>query len=267
MTTRLEPLHPDPWYLSLQKQLQSRWLIGLLLLGGIAGGGLTLYRALSPSQTAQSQILTAAIEQKSLPITFSANGTVKPERTINVSPKTSGVLKELLVKEGDRVKAGEILARMDNSNLQGQLIQAQAQLTAAQANLNKLLAGNRPQEIAQVQAQLTAAQASLQQAQINLNQNQRLYDAGAISQRDLDTSRTAYATAKAQVDQLQQVLNLQKSGTRTEEIAQARAQVEQFQQALKLAQAGTRAEEIAQARAQVEQFQPDKYKHQTLPTN
>jgi HlyD family secretion protein len=333
MTTRLEPLHPDPWYLSLQKQLQSRWLIGLLLLGGIAGGGLTLYRALSPSQTAQSQILTAAIEQKSLPITFSANGTVKPERTINVSPKTSGVLKELLVKEGDRVKAGEILARMDNSNLQGQLIQAQAQLTAAQANLNKLLAGNRPQEIAQVQAQLTAAQAnlnkllagnrpqeiaqvqaqltaaqanlnkllagnrpqeiaqvqaqltaaqanlnkllagnrpqeiaqtqaqlaaaqaSLQQAQINLNQNQRLYDAGAISQRDLDTSRTAYATAKAQVDQLQQVLNLQKSGTRTEEITQARAQVEQFQQALKLAQAGTRAEDIAAARAQVEQFQ------------
>jgi HlyD family secretion protein len=236
MTTRLEPLHPDPWYLSLQKQLQSRWLIGLLLLGGIAGGGLTLYRALSPSQTAQSQILTAAIEQKSLPITFSANGTVKPERTINVSPKTSGVLKELLVKEGDRVKAGEILARMDNSNLQGQLIQAQAQLTAAQANLNKLLAGNRPQEIAQVQAQLTAAQASLQQAQINLNQNQRLYDAGAISQRDLDTSRTAYATAKAQVDQLQQVLNLQKSGTRTEEIAQARAQVESARGALQTIQ-------------------------------
>ena len=141
---------------------------------------------------------------------------------------------------------------MDNSNLSGQLIQAQAQLTAAQANLNKLLAGNRPQEIAQAQAQLTAAQASLQQTQINLNQNQRLYSAGAISQRDLDTSRTAYATARAQVDQLQQALNLQKSGTRAEEIAQARAQVEQFQQALKLAQAGTRPEEIAQAQAQVE---------------
>ncbi|HAX79522.1 MAG TPA: efflux RND transporter periplasmic adaptor subunit, partial [Cyanobacteria bacterium UBA11372] len=333
MTTRLEPLHPNPWYQSFRKQLQWRWLIGLLLLGGIAGGGFTLYRALPRSQTAQSQILTAAIEQKTLPITFSANGTVKPERTINLSPKTSGVLKELLVKEGDRITAGQIVARMDNSNLQGQLIQAQAQLTAAQANLNKLLAGNRPQEIAQVQAQLTsaqanlnklqagnrpqeiaqvqaqltsaqanlnkllagnrpqeiaqvqaqltsaqanlnkllagnrpqeiaqvqaqlaAAQANLQQAQINLNQNQRLYTAGAISQRDLDTSRTAYATARAQVDQLQQALNLEKSGTRTEEIAQARAQVEQFQQALKLAQAGTRPEEIAQARAQVEQFQ------------
>ena len=252
MTTRLEPLHPNPWHQSLQKQLRSRWLIGLLLLGGFAGGGVTLYRALSPSQTVQSQILTAAIEQKTLPITFSANGTVKPERTINLSPKTSGVLKELLVKEGDQIKTGQIVARMDSSNLQGQLIQAQAQLTAAQANLNKLLAGNRPQEIAQAQAQLASAQASLQQAQINLNQNQRLYTAGAISQRDLDTSRTAYATARAQVDQLQQVLNLQKSGTRTEEIAQARAQVEQFQQALKLAQAGTRAEEIAQARAQVE---------------
>jgi HlyD family secretion protein len=307
MTTRLESLHPDPSYQSLGKQLLSRWLIGLLLLGGMAGGGLTLYRAIAPAQTAQSQILTAAIEQKSLPITFSANGTVKPERTINVSPKTSGVLKELLVKEGDRVQARQILARMDNSNLQGQLIQAQAQLAtaeanlnkllagnrpqeiaqaqaqlaaaqanlnklvagnrpqeiaqaqaqlaAAQANLNKLVAGNRPQEIAQAQAQLAAAQASLQQAELNMNQNQRLYRAGAISQRDFETSRTAYATAKAQVDQLQQGLNLQKSGTRIEEIAAARAQVEQLQQALQLAQAGSRPEEIAGARAQVEQFQ------------
>ncbi|HBE31504.1 MAG TPA: efflux transporter periplasmic adaptor subunit, partial [Cyanobacteria bacterium UBA11368] len=130
MTTKFQPLHPNPWYQSLQKQLQSRWLIALLLLGGIAGGGFTLYRRLAFSQTTQSQILTASIEQKTLPITFSANGTVKPERTINVSPKTSGVLKELFVKEGDRVSAGQILARMDNSNLSGQLIQAQAQLTA-----------------------------------------------------------------------------------------------------------------------------------------
>ena len=106
MTTKFQPLHPNPWYQSLQKQLQSRWLIALLLLGGIAGGGFTLYRKLAFSQTTQSQILTASIEQKTLPITFSANGTVKPERTINVSPKTSGVLKELLVKEGDRVSAG-----------------------------------------------------------------------------------------------------------------------------------------------------------------
>jgi HlyD family secretion protein len=306
MTTRIEPLHQEPRYQFLQK-IQWRWPIALLLIGGIAGGGFTIYRTIAPSKTAQSQVLTAPIEQKSLPVTFSANGTVKPERTINVSPKTSGVLKELLVKEGEIVRSGQILARMDNSNFQGQLIQYQGQLASAQANLDKLLAGNRPQEIAQAEAQLASAQANLdkllagnrpqeiaqarsqlasaqanldkllagnrpqeiaqsgaelasaqaswQQAQLNLNQNQQLYQDGAISQRDLETSRTSYATAKAQVDRLQQALNLQKSGPRTEEIAAARAQVEQQQQALKLAQAGPRSEEIAAARAQVEQQQ------------
>ncbi|MCU0542563.1 MAG: efflux RND transporter periplasmic adaptor subunit [Oscillatoriaceae cyanobacterium Prado104] len=306
MTTRIEPLHSETLTHSLRKYLLSRWTIGLLLLGGMGIGGFALYRAI-PARTARTQMLTAPVEQKSLPVTFSANGTVKAERSINVSPKTSGVLKELLVQEGDRVQTGQIIARMDNSNFQGQLMQSQgqlasaqanldkllagnrpqeiaqsraqlasaqanldkllagnrpqeiaqvqAQLAAAQANLDKLLAGNRPQEIAQSRAELTSAQASLQQAQTNLNQNQKLYQDGAISQRDLETSRTAYATAKAQVDRVQQALNLQKSGPRTEEIAAARAQVEQQQQALKLAQSGARPQEIAAAQAQVEQQQ------------
>ncbi len=117
MTTKLQALYPNPWYRSLQKGLQSRWLVGLLLLGGIAGGGIGIYRAIAPSENAQSQILTAAVEQQSLPITLSANGTVKAERTINLSPKSAGYLKQLLVKEGDRVRQGQVVAYMDNSNL------------------------------------------------------------------------------------------------------------------------------------------------------
>jgi HlyD family secretion protein len=121
MTTPLQPPHPSPWYKSIPKQLRSRWLVGLLLVGGIVGGGLGLYRAIAPSQSANSQMVTTTAQQKSLPIALSANGTVKPERTINLSPKSSGYLKQLLVKEGDRVQQGQIVAYMDDSNLQGQL--------------------------------------------------------------------------------------------------------------------------------------------------
>ena len=78
----------------------------------------------------------------------SANGTVQPESSVNVSPKTSGVLKQLLVKEGEFVQAGQVVAYMDNSNLQGQLLQARGNLAAAEANLNKVIAGNRSQDIA-----------------------------------------------------------------------------------------------------------------------
>ncbi|MCL1467718.1 efflux RND transporter periplasmic adaptor subunit, partial [Argonema galeatum] len=124
---------------------------------------------------------------------------------------------------------------------------------SAQANLNKLLTGNRPQEIAQAQAQLVSAQANLRQTELIFNQNQQLYRAGAISRREVDSSRTSYDTAKAQVEQAHQALNLQQSGTRPEEIAQARAEVEQAKQALNLQQSGSRPEEILQARAEVEQ--------------
>ena len=72
----------------------------------------------------------------------SANGTVQPESSVNVSPKTSGVLKQLLVKEGEFVQAGQVVAYMDNSNLQWQLLQARGNLAAAEANLNKVIAGN-----------------------------------------------------------------------------------------------------------------------------
>jgi len=337
-----------------------KWLIPLLIVGVFANTGYLAYTQITTAnrqQETRRRIQTVTVERLTLPMTITANGTVQPERSVNVSPKNSGVLKQLLVKEGDRVKEGQILAYMDNSNFQGQLTQAkaqlasaqanldkllsgnrpqeiaqakaqltsaqanldkllsgnrpqeiaqakaqlssaqanldkllsgnrpqeiaqaqaqlssaqanldkllsgnrpqeiaqaQAQLTSAQANLDKLLSGNRPQEIAQAQAQLTSAQANLRQAELNYNQNQQLYKAGAISLRELDSSRTSYDTTKAQVEQAKQALNLQKSGTRPEEIAAARAQVEQAKQALNLQQAGSRPEEIAAARAQVEQ--------------
>lgn len=208
-------------------------MLGLVFLCLVAGGGYVVYRQLFiiPQQQAR-KILTAAVERMNLPVTVSANGTIKPERLINVSPKTSGRLKSLLVKEGDRVKLGQILAYMDDSNLRGQLTQAQGQLAAAQANLQKLIAGNRVEDIAQAQAELRNVQAALQEAATNLRQNQQLYSSGAISNRDLIASRAAYDSAKAEVTRAQQALALQQKGSRPEDIAAARAQVTQQQGAV-----------------------------------
>lgn len=278
MTTEVQPSQLMPWYQVIRKQLQTRWLIGLLLLGGITGGGLLLYRAVAPSQTANSQLLTAPVERRTVPITFSANGTVKPDRTINLSPKTSGYLKQLLVQEGDRVRQGQIIAYMDNSNLQGQLTQSRAQLAQQEANLNKLIngnrsqdiaqaqaqlaeaeaklqqleVGNRPEEIAQAQAQLASAQAQLRQAEDDLRRNQSLLREGAIAQQTVVQKQSARDAAQAAVNQAQAALRLQQRGSRSEEVAQARAQVEQRRQALSLLQAGNRPEDIDAARAQVE---------------
>ncbi|MCC5634466.1 efflux RND transporter periplasmic adaptor subunit [Nostoc sp. CHAB 5844] len=252
------------------------WLLVLGLLGGI-GYGIYYRVAVVSRQEARQKILTQPVERQNLAIAVTANGTVKPERSINVSPKNSGVLKTLLVKEGDSVKQGQILAYMDDSNLRGNLVQAQGQLAQAQANLQKAQAGNRPQDIAQAQAQLDEAEANLQkveagnrpqdiaqaqarlrsaqstlvQAEDDLRRNQQLYNSGAISLQTVIQKRSARDSAQAQVNEAQQALALQQAGSRSEDIQQARATVKQRQEALALLKAGSRQEDIEVARAQV----------------
>src|SRR5919199_5364690 len=264
---------------SFQKRIRTRWLLGLLLPCLLVGGGYGVYRlaVVMPSEQQKKQVLTMPVERQTLPITISANGTVQAERSINISPKNSGILKRLLVKEGDTVKQGQVVAYMDDSNLQGQLTQAKGQVAQAQANLQKLMAGNRPQDIAQAkavleqteaslqqllsgnrpqdiaqaQAKLQDAQATFNQKQDDLNRNQQLYDAGAISLQTVNQARTARDSAQAQVRIAQQAVELQKAGARPQEIEQARAKVKQQQQAVELLKAGNRPEDIDVARAQV----------------
>ena len=265
------------------KHKLNKWLIGLLILSSLMGGGYFIYRQITISfaQKARSKMLTVPVERETLPITILANGTIEAKQSTNVSPDTSGRLKSLLVKEGDYVKTGQILARMDDSTLQGQFSQAQGSLASAQANLKKAIAGNRSQDIAQAQAQLEQAQADLQKAQAgnrsqdiaqaqarlksaqanltkaedDFNRNQQLYNAGAIALQILNQQRAERDSAQAAVNEAQQALALQKAGTRAEDIEQLKAVVTEKQQALALQKAGTRQEDIETARGEVTQQQ------------
>ncbi|MEM8809126.1 MAG: efflux RND transporter periplasmic adaptor subunit [Cyanobacteria bacterium P01_G01_bin.38] len=207
---------------------------GLLVFGLLTGGSYLLYRqfVLVPQQQEQAQTRTVAVETATLPITVAANGTVEPEQLTNVSPKTSERLDRVTVAEGDAVEAGQILAYMDDSDLQGELIEAQGQLASARANLAMLIAGNRPQEIAQAEATLASAEASLNQAEEELRRYEGLYTEGAISAQETTSYRTARDTAQAEVTSAQQALNLSQAGNRQEEIAQAEADVIQAEGAL-----------------------------------
>lgn len=224
----------NPFFKHLTKPWFARGMLGLLMVSILLGGSYLLYRqlVLIPQQQEQAQTQTVRVETATLPITVVANGTVEPEQLTNVSPKTSGRLDRVMVAEGDAVAAGQILAYMDNSDLQGQLIQAQGQLASAQANLAMLVAGNRPQEIAQSEATLASAEASLNQAEEDLRRYEALYAQGAISAQETTSYRTVRDTAQANVRSAQQALNLSQAGTHQEEIAQAEAAVMQAEGAL-----------------------------------
>ncbi|GAB1543591.1 efflux RND transporter periplasmic adaptor subunit [Scytonema sp. NUACC21] len=218
-----------------------KWLVGFLILGLLIGGGYLGVRQIMMTQRQESQrrIQSAPVERTNLPVTISANGTIKPERAINVSPKTSGVLKELLVKEGERVQQGQIIAYMDDSNLRGQLTQAKGELANAQANLRLVLAGNRNEDIAKAQADVNRNEALLLQAQSRLDlassrvrRLQGPVSEGAVARDSLDEALTEERNAKDNLEQVKasiavarQEFAKQRNGSRPEEIEQAKAQV------------------------------------------
>ena len=220
-------------HFQIKKEL-TPWLSGLLAASLLAGVGYTAYSQLTvkSSRETRRKEKTVAVERVNLPITISANGTIVPERSVNVSPKTSGMLKSLLVKEGDKVEKGQILAYMDDSNLQGQLTQTRGQLAAAEANLQKLLNGTRTQDIAVAKAVLAEQQASLEKL-LNGNRTQDI------------------AVAEAQVADQQATLQKLLNGNRSQDIAVAQAQLAEQQANLQKLLKGNRPEDIAQAIAKL----------------
>ncbi|MBD0309077.1 MAG: efflux RND transporter periplasmic adaptor subunit [Microcoleus sp. T1-bin1] len=220
-------------HFQIKKEL-TPWLSGLLAASLLAGVGYTAYSQLTVKSRRETRRRekTVAVQRVNLPITISANGTIVPERSVNVSPKTSGMLKSLLVKEGDKVEKGQILAYMDDSNLQGQLTQTRGQLAAAEANLQKLLNGTRSQDIAVAKAVLAEQQASLEKF-LNGNRTQDI------------------AVAEAQVAEQQATLQKLLNGNRSQDIAVAEAQLAEQQANLQKLLKGNRPEDIAQAIAKL----------------
>ncbi|MCX5930694.1 MAG: efflux RND transporter periplasmic adaptor subunit [Cyanobacteria bacterium] len=205
------------------------WLIaaGALTLG-LAGGGWLLWqqgqiRARQAALAAQ----TAPVERSTVILKVTAAGSIRPTTPVNVSPKQQGRVTALLVDQGDRVSAGQVLARMDDSNLRGTLLKAQGTLAAAAANLSKLQAGNRPQEIEAARRNLQAAEADQIAVRSVFLSNQQLYGSGAIARVNFDASRSAFLASEARVSALRAQLDLARSGSRAEDISAARGQVQQ----------------------------------------
>ncbi|AIF54079.1 HlyD family secretion protein [Pelosinus sp. UFO1] len=154
----------------------------------------------------------------------------------SISTKVPGRIETIAVKEGDNVQAGQILAKMESAEIEVQVAQAKANLTAAQAKLAGIKAGSRPQQVAQAGAAAAQAEANLENAKNNSERSLLLFNQGALSAQQRDAAQTALAVAKAQYDGTIQGYDLAAEGSRAEDIQVAEAQVEQAAAALKNAQ-------------------------------
>ncbi|MDP4808922.1 MAG: efflux RND transporter periplasmic adaptor subunit, partial [Cyanobium sp. MAG_160] len=207
-----------------------RWLIAaaVLITLGLAGGGWLIWQQ-RQTQARQAELAaqTAPVERREVILKVTAAGSIRPTTPVNISPKQPGRIAALGVDQGDQVRAGQILARMDDSNLRGTLLRVQGPVAAAVANLNKLQAGNRPQEIEEARRNLQVAVAEQIAVGSTYRSNLQLYGSGAIARVTFDASRSAFLASEARVSALKAHLDLIEAGSRAEDIAAARAQLQQ----------------------------------------
>ena len=153
-------------------------------------------------------------------------------RQVQLSFNNSERIAAVLVQEGDRVREGQLLARLDTARLEPQLAQAEAQAAAQLQIVKRLRSGSRPEEIAQARANLQAAQADLANAR---QQYERWKSAAEISagravrQQDVDNARTAVQVAEARLAVVQKTLDLAIAGPRLEEINENEARLKAFE--------------------------------------
>ncbi|MCS2153533.1 secretion protein HlyD [Scandinavium goeteborgense] len=150
-------------------------------------------------------------------------------RTVNMSFRVGGRLQALQVDEGDAVQKGQTLGEIDHAPYQNALMQAKANVAAAQAKYDLLLAGYRDEEIAQTAAAVRQAKAAYDYAQNFYQRQQGLWKSRTISANELENARSSRDQAQATLKSAQDKLSQYHAGNRPQEIAQAKASLEQAQ--------------------------------------
>ncbi len=152
----------------------------------------------------------------------------------DLSFKVPGKIASINFEEGDWLKAGQVAAQLEDQDLRQDVAQAEAALSAAQANLDKLLAGSRPQEKKEAQAQVGQARADLEDKQREYRRMQALYEKATVSAQTRDKAQAAFLMAKEAHRRTAENYSLVKEGPRKEDIEAGRAELKRTQAALEL---------------------------------
>lgn len=270
-----------------QASSKSKWL--WLVVGGVilfGGGGYWWFQSRSggpPMGAMMGQMPPAAVKWETLEITNIQDasllmGTLEAQKGSQIDSEIDGRVEEISVREGQRVQQGQLLFRIDNDELQTQLLEAQANLAAEKAQLAELEAGSRredvaeaeaqlrqaqsrladarggasPEEIAQAQARLESAKAAEELANERVRRFANLRNQGVIALDTYDEQLKEQRQAIAEVEVAQRRLQ-QLQQARSSDLERLTAEVEEQKQNLNRLRSGERPETIAQARARVGQ--------------
>jgi HlyD family secretion protein len=164
---------------------------------------------------------------------ISTNGKIEAADNFEAHAAAPATVKKVLAKEGDTVKAGELLLQLDDAQARAQAARAQAQIKAADAVLHAVQSGGTQEEVLATQSDLNKARAELSDAQRNLSALQKLQTTGAASPAEVQAAQERVNRAQADVNLVQQKRTQRYA---PQDVAQAQAQRTQAQAEFQAAQ-------------------------------
>lgn len=177
-----------------------------------------------------------SLEQRGIHETANMSGQVIAHRQVSVAVELPGRVEEVTVKLGDTVEAGDLLVKLESSDQQVQLLQAQAALAGARAQYNEAQAGARPQDLTQGRAALRQAESAYAVANNNRERMEILHGEDIISLQELETAHTQYENAAAALETARANLQKMEEGPTSYTLQALQAQVQQAEAAFSAAQ-------------------------------
>ena len=192
-----------------------------IVVVAIAVLGIGVYASTVYSKKGLVTVQTGSVVRQDLTSIVTASGEIKPKNYINIGANAMGEIRELLVKEGDRVRKGQLLARIEN-------VQPEADVDAQKATLNSSEADSSAaesavksadQNISTMQASLEKDKSDLDHAKADYDRSQALYNEHLLAKQDFDLKKFAYEAQQATVRQSEMRL-IQSRAMRDQTVAQ-----------------------------------------------
>jgi HlyD family secretion protein len=201
----------------------------LLAIGVVVVLAVVVIVSVAKSQAAYTKVVAGKVMREDLTSVVSGTGQIKPKTYANIGSETIGRITHLYVKEGDRVKQGQILASIENVQPAADVESQKATIAGAQTDVKSYQAAEKTAE-----ANLESAQATLEQKELDWKRGIELYKEQLIPKSDYDTRKAAYDVALAAVAQSKAAVGQAKAQTASADsrIAQNVATLRRFQNVL-----------------------------------
>ena len=228
--SKRRPDEPSPWAV--------RWIIAGVAIFALLGLARFIYAKLNAATEVEIIRVHAAapVANSGGAVILNATGYIIAAHKIELASKVVGKVASINVEKGDKVKAGQVLVRLEDDEYRARVLESQGQLETLKARLAQAEHGSRPEEIAKARADVEQARADQENARVTLDRARGLVQDKVMAKQTLDDAQARYDGAAAKVASLERAFDLVRLGPRHEEIDALRAQVNQAQGTLNYAQ-------------------------------